>query len=558
MDYLKFVADYYWGTRVFAEFLLNNLYSSGKDDFINSDKWLYAAKMGAISNIFLSIKDDIVQNNGKSNYDSKLCNGSLEKCVSIVSKKVSSGYMIDNYVFKDASSLVAVLRNKIAHGEFYCDFDKKKVILFVSDDEVSIDIDLLSVFIIKSLSSSFLYAKTKEFSRNLTVCKCLNSSFSKKLVSDDEIIEIIKGCTNIKFDLSRSDGKELEKYEIDAFNSNLNRIRDRDLDFELIQELKNNYRSSGYNLEVQFSSIKKYSDIMEVVALTKNTILYQKEYSYDDEVKAIVNEVQRKINSFYNKFNPLSANLINLSLIDEIYNSGSVDFKFLVNSLGESYGRDFFINYDNVVTSLIAVFNSIFSTPLDGLYKNGDSEASVSGIDFSKFDFSSFNVLIDNHNDGVFADIDVRLSSLNRDLLKLMASYKSRLNDYYNVLSNGNTKAVLVLKKVLVKLCDDMNLVRNEIGDVEAKLKYYKDNELYIKNKSILEGIRNSIYHGNYEVLQGVSFSDTKLVFSDIYEGDLTFKLEATVTDFLKFFDANFKVLDEYFETVQDGYNRSV
>ena len=83
--------------------------------------------MGAISNIFLSIKENIVENTGNLNYESKLYNDSLEKSVSIISEKTASGYMIDNYEFKDASTLVATLRNKIAHGDFLIDFDKEEV-----------------------------------------------------------------------------------------------------------------------------------------------------------------------------------------------------------------------------------------------------------------------------------------------------------------------------------------------------------------------------------------------------------------------------------------------
>ena len=53
---------------------------------------------------------------------SKVFVKSLEDTVSYIATKVSNGYKIGNYIFPNAETLVAIVRNKLAHGNFKIDF----------------------------------------------------------------------------------------------------------------------------------------------------------------------------------------------------------------------------------------------------------------------------------------------------------------------------------------------------------------------------------------------------------------------------------------------------
>lgn len=53
-----------------------------------------------------------------------------------------------------------------------------------------------------------------------------------------------------------------------------------------------------------------------------------------------------------------------------------------------------------------------------------------------------------------------------------------------------------------------------------------------MRNKAIINGIRNSISHGNYKI-ESVENRVDKIVFEDIYEGILTFKCEVPITEFI-------------------------
>ena len=552
MDYLKFVANYYFGTKEFVGFMLNNLYEINNPNYITEKRFLCAAKMGAISNIFLSIKENIVENTGNLNYESKLYNDSLEKSVSIISEKTASGYMIDNYEFKDASTLVATLRNKIAHGDFLIDFDKEEVIINVENTSISIDINKLSKFVITSLSNNFFYIKTKNYSKNITVNE-LTKGKTKKITTPEEIKHVINNCTNINFNLSREDNNFLEKYEIDKFNKKLNTLKNTtNMDFNSIQNLRKEYKENGYILKADYYKMNKYKSIMELIPLIQNTILTQERYTYDNQISTITNEVQRKIESFYNKFNPLIANLTNLYIIEEISKSGSTNLNSIVDSLAKKHGGSFYINYDNLVASLISVFNSLFSIPLEKIYKNNDGK----GLDFSKLKFDDNSIIKNDNNDSFYSEIDTKLKSLNKRLLTLIARYNNNLNNYCNISQAKNQKAKATIKNNLIKICNDMETIKKDIKNLENKLKYYNNRELYIKNKSIIEGIRNSISHGNYKVMPGETFQDSKIIFSDIYEGKLTFKAEFTILKFMELFNNNIDILDKYFDEIEDNLKK--
>lgn len=553
MDYLKFVANYYLGTKEFVGFMLNNLYEINHPNYITEKRFLCAAKMGAISNIFLSIKENIVENTGNLNYESKLYNDSLEKSVSIISEKTASGYMIDNYEFKDASTLVATLRNKIAHGDFLIDFDKEEVIINVENTNISIDINKLSKFIITSLRNNFFYTKTKNYSRNITVNEISKDKKPKKITSTEEIKHVINNCTNINFNLSREDNNFLEKYEIDKFNKKLNTLKNTtNMDFDSIQNLRKEYKENGYILKADYYKMNKYKSIMELIPLIQNTILTQERYTYDNQISTITNEVQRKIESSYNEFNPLLANLTNLYIIEEISKSGSTNLNSIVDSLAKKYGGSFYINYDNLVASLISVFNSLFSIPLEKIYKNNDGK----GLDFSKLKIDDSSIIKNDNNDSFYSEIDTKLESLNKRLLTLIARYNNNLNNYCNISQAKNQKAKATIKNNLIKIYNDMETIRKDIKTLENKLKYYNDRELYIKNKSIIEGIRNSISHGNYKVMPGETFQDSKIIFSDIYEGKLTFKAEFTILKFMELFNNNIDILDKYFDEIEDNLKK--
>ena len=111
-----------------------------------------SAILGYVSNIFLAIKESLVEKT-ENGFEAKVLNSILERNVSLIAKKTEKGYVINNYVFPDAPTLVAELRNKIAHGNFDFDLDHNRIILKINGNDVIVRINKLTMFVISSLTT---------------------------------------------------------------------------------------------------------------------------------------------------------------------------------------------------------------------------------------------------------------------------------------------------------------------------------------------------------------------------------------------------------------------
>ena len=79
--------------------------------------------------------------------------------------------------------------------------------------------------------------------------------------------------------------------------------------------------------------------------------------------------------------------------------------------------------------------------------------------------------------------------------------------------------------------------------------KYYLDNNDYLYNLAVITGIRNTIAHGNYQIVnKGNDFLDTEIVFDDIYGGENTFHAIVTLRDLADILNESSKVIDEFLD----------
>ena len=94
----KTILDYYKGTHEYAAYLLdkfNNPNNKNISSILEKEN-IFAALVGFITNILLSVKEDIIENKGNLVYESKLLVDELEKSVSLISKQTDKGYLINN------------------------------------------------------------------------------------------------------------------------------------------------------------------------------------------------------------------------------------------------------------------------------------------------------------------------------------------------------------------------------------------------------------------------------------------------------------------------------
>ena len=153
MDKKEYILKYYLANRSYLSFLysifqIEEEYSENILDRGN----VSGAKLGCISNILLSIKEELILNKGNLNYESNLLEYYLQSLIENIALKTPDGYKIGNYVFKSAIDVVRTLRNSIAHGIFIPDLNHNKIILLVDNEKIKINIDILEDFIVLDLS----------------------------------------------------------------------------------------------------------------------------------------------------------------------------------------------------------------------------------------------------------------------------------------------------------------------------------------------------------------------------------------------------------------------
>lgn len=480
-----------------------------------------AAKIGSISNIFLAIKETFVDKNNNVFY-SKVANSELEKNVNLIAQKVSNGYEINGYVFSSAAQLVGVIRNKLAHGQFSFDLEHNRVIIDNEGIDIVINIDKLATFVISSLKDYMFISNGSKYERDYVFSdKFNNGTFSSK----EEIRRYIKTFKEFSMRIYRKDGKNIEGYIVKEFNyvfKLFSETRDYGILLRFAKSIEKDYVVSWGERKVDTQNIDT------LVEFLFNTL--PKELDSNSKSTIIAHEMARTLNDKYNSFNPIKANLTNLIFLDIIRKYSTIDKKTLLLHIKAEY-PDLYLNYDPLAMSLINTFTALFSFNYDNTFKS--SENASDGFDYSLLDISKFNI----EKEKSLGDDEIiqRQNKLNNEIAKVDAMINSNMVSLGKVTQMGNNVAVQKINVLISLLNQKKNNLNADLVNANAQLQAFKSNEKYLKNASFIEGIRNSIAHGNYQVLLGSDFNKIVIVFEDIYEDKTTFKASITYEDFYEF-----------------------
>ena len=186
------IMDYYLGNKSYNLFLLGIIYNNPiYSEYILDKKNINATKIGCISNIFLAIKEDLVSKD-KERYSSRILISELENNVSLIATRVDNGYMINNYLFPDAPTLVSVLRNKIAHGLYTMDLEHNRIIFNIESNNVIINIDKLSNYVVSCLKSYTRVNNSIIYKRDFAINDKVDNIRTKPMKSINELNNFIK------------------------------------------------------------------------------------------------------------------------------------------------------------------------------------------------------------------------------------------------------------------------------------------------------------------------------------------------------------------------------
>ncbi|MBQ2872585.1 MAG: hypothetical protein IJE89_01130 [Bacilli bacterium] len=559
MDKLSSIKDYMTATKAYYLFWFGKYYNNESlQQFILDKKNIIGAKIAIISNIMLGVKEDLVENLGERNYQSKVFINALEDGVSYIATKVSNGYKIGDYIFPDAETLVAIIRNKMAHGNFKIDFEHGRVIINHQGNDIILSVYKLSTFIANALRMTIGDVKTTKYERDMvSFTDMMVANRKEPLKTPGEIKRVIKGFEHISFKLESLDGKILTddllamvEELIHYVNYNFNTYKNSDY----YKRMCRYFEKNNCKLTIESKRLTDPNDVNEILELLKPEILGDSNGNLHSQIEGIGLEFHRKINPNLNNFNPIASNIKHLIMLDALYKKNTTDTRELSQYVTDNItdGNEMRFYYDEYGILLISMFNSFFIYPFDDIYDidGGYKLDRSDGLDFSKLDLSMLDVTYIDIDETPLLDAKNGLDSIVNKQVKISKKIIEQRNNLTKV--SGNQVAINNINSNIASLNNSLVSLITDYSNQYSLYNSIKDdftnNRMYFKNKAIIEGIRNSIAHGNYEFLIGRDFNDTTIIFSDIYEGKLTFQAKIKFIDFEKLFDVNTNVLVKFID----------
>lgn len=554
MEKVEFIKKYFASTRaLYLDYIgeMNNDIDLKK--YIVEKDNIIGATISLFTIIMLGIKEDIVSNEGNLNYESKLFFDYLEKSVEYIAKKENDKYYLDGYEFNDAASVVAMIRNKIAHGKYIVDFSTNKLVLKHDSRDLRINIEKLKLFIITAFMHYTEGIQSKEYKRSFCIYEKAIPSRTAPIKTISELKSVIRNIKYYSFELSCDNGDvplicvTQLKYYISLIKNNIEHKKLFEVYKNLVEFLNN------YSCVLKVTTKKmKNEQIEEKLLSYSQKMLLDKNIAYLDQITILGDEILKQMETYYTKFDPLFSNIKYIIVLDAIKKCGTSNKKVVSDYLIKQNYSKLYINYDEIATIIINMFNSLYIYGLDDIYTEcgGYKLDRSNEFDFSTLDLDSLTPIIDGIDYSPLNNSKSKYDSTNKKYNELINLIETKNNNLSNI--NGNEYA----KNKIQKKIDELNIELTELNEVLLKdrkvylniVDDYVNNQKHFRNKAIINGIRNSISHGHYEIISGNDFSNSKIIFSDIYQGKLTFKIELSFKEFIDLIENNFQIIFNYLE----------
>lgn len=523
-----------------------------RDEILDKDN-LIGAKLSLISNIFLSYKENIVENTGSLNYKNIIFNTELENAVLMIANKVNDKYEVDGVMFNSAPELVAFIRNSLAHGSYLIDYDMRRVILYSGGKQVEVNVNKLSMFVVSGLQGYLHGEISNSWNRKIVLNRYTSINREKPLESEKILCNTIENFTVINLNIKKKDGGDIPLYYRDIFEVELKKYRLRH-DINVLKELKEKYKND-YDIEFSEEEIDKktakylssviYPKIKGLDYQAQNSIALIKAGKIVNNDKMIGQITSLQLLQYISKYKTTDLEKIkrNLELekMKRMLESKEINLKESEEMI--------FIDSDIMVNSLLGMFNALFIYPFDDIYDDKEIMKNLvnTSLDYSKLDLSLIKLNNINLNNGEILSLREELNGINRRIQEINNAISIDKASLEKV--KGNARAEANINAKITREQRDLNLFQGKLALVSCKVNYYDNNSQvggYFYNKAIIEGIRNSIAHGNYQVIEATSILDSKIIFRDIYLGKETFSCEVGAEDFKNLLIVNMKIILQF------------
>ena len=537
------IIKYFSGNYAYDLFLMGMIFGNPiYSEYISNKEYLNGAIVGNISSIFLAIKEKMVDKNNNILLPISL----MEKNVNIIANKTDCGYEINGFTFKDSYTLVSTIRNKLGHGEYLIDFAHNRIILKVDGNDIVIQIPKLTNFVISSFSSTLQNYNTTSFTRCFVYTKSIIGK-DKERYSLNEYKNMIASYYKYNITIKRKDGSPIEGFIFDRFNETVSSFS-KSLD---LNELMDFERKVKEDYEVSWKKVSTKNEDTKILAsfLYNSTTLNT---PYERVIEIIGYEVDKLFNKDkFDNFSMIASGVHNLLLLNSIKELGTSNYEKVHDDIVKKYGK-LYIATDDLAQSLISSFNALFAYGYDDVLHNKNEYQSLDleGFDYSLIDTSSFNVEVEKTDDGYITDLGVKENAIKNNINKLNNALVSCNNNLAKVTSIGNQKGINAITSQINTINGNINGYNIDLANIQNTLNnvnnYVSTYASLIKNEKIINGIRNSIAHGNYKVILKETLKDSLIEFTDFYEGEVTFKASISIDNFVEFLQKSAIEIEKY------------
>lgn len=537
------IIKYFSGNYAYDLFLMGMIFGNPiYSEYISNKEYLNGAIVGNISSIFLAIKEKMVDKNNNILLPISL----MEKNVNIIANKTDCGYEINGYTFKDSYTLVTTIRNKLGHGEYLIDFAHNRIILKVDGNDIVIQIPKLTNFVISSFSSTLQNYNTSSFTRCFVYSKSIIGK-DKERYSLNEYKNMIASYYKYNITIKRKDGSPIEGFIFDRFNETVSSFSNslnlsELIDFE--KKVKNDYEVTWNKVSTKNEDTKMLESFL-YNSTTLNT-------PYERAIEIVGYEVDKLFNKDkFDNFSMIASGVHNLLLLNSIKELGTSNYEKVHDDIVKKYGK-LYIATDDLAQSLISSFNALFAYGYDDVLHNKNEYQSLDldGFDYSLIDTSSFNVEVEKTDDGYITDLGVKENAIKKNINKLNNALVSCNNNLAKVTSIGNQKGINAITSQINTINGNINGYNIDLANIQNTLNnvnnYVSTYASLLKNEKIINGIRNSIAHGNYKVILKETLKDSLIEFTDFYEGEVTFKASISIDNFVEFLQKSAIEIEKY------------
>lgn len=497
----------------------------------------------------------------------------LDQCMILIAKPNQDKTFTISNKTGTKEELFSFIRNKIAHGDYYYNDNNKTIVLNSDVGDIEIKINLFIQFynmLIPMLTSIY---KDNEYTRSILLNKTKQLE-NKVLKTEKEVEDYLRLFTYKKFILTSYDGNVIPmdiKSELEHYIRKILSLQNMKQEYKSYeQKVIKLFAKKGYLLNIENRKIKD----KETISKIKDGLLslkidenYEKTHDLNYEYGEIISKI---IEPKYAKNGLVVGTFLNLEVLKGIIMlDKSARLLQFNNHINDAFLKRYIdSNFDEMVLSIsLAKFISLYCYPFDDIYKK-DNNYHINRedrFDFSKLDLTGFNPEIIDLTKKGEVEANERIKSLTKEKDNLIEYQKKLMKDIENI--SKKPEITPHLNNVLEKLKNDLNNVNesirillNEWADAviyceEVKKDYNKNND-YFRNLAIIEGMRNSIAHGNVKITNIASAKnkfDLNIQFTNIHEGKECFKMNVSIYDLeILFTENNIKLIDNYVNKINN------